>query len=68
MARSFAEKYVRDLAVTIRKVVPESLWNIRKDQLARQLLAIGERCASLPDIDRRNADDILGYDEQGLPQ
>jgi hypothetical protein len=29
------------------------------------LMAIGERCSSLPDLDTRSADDILSYDDLG---
>lgn len=29
------------------------------------LLEISQRCGSLPDLDSRTADDILGYGEQG---
>jgi antitoxin VapB len=35
--------------------------------LADELLAIGKRCAALPDQDVRTADEILGYDAHGLP-
>ena len=35
--------------------------------LAERLLAIARHCASLPDIDTRSPDEILGYDEHGLP-
>lgn len=37
-------------------------------QLKDALLAIGQRCAALPDQDKRPLDDILGYDSHGLPQ
>jgi len=33
--------------------------------LAETLMAIGRRCSSLPDLDTRSADEILGYDDQG---
>jgi hypothetical protein len=32
-----------------------------------ELVAIGRRCAARPDLDRRPPDEILGYDEIGLP-
>ena len=35
--------------------------------LAAEIMEIGKRCAALPDIDRRTAEEILGYDENGLP-
>lgn len=73
------EKVVRELAaatgdsitVAVRKAAEESLRRIRRAsngrRLADELLEIGARCADLPDLDRRSADEILGYDEHGLP-
>ena len=29
---------------------------------------IGKHCAALPLLDARSADEIIGYDERGLPQ
>jgi len=39
----------------------------RQQALKERLLAIGLRCAALPLRDRRTADEILGYDESGMP-
>jgi antitoxin VapB len=36
--------------------------------LAEELRAIGERCAALPVRDSRSADQILDYDDDGLPR
>jgi len=74
-----AERYVRELAAAtgegittaIRKAAQERLQRVRKDspgRLAAQLTAIGARCAALPDLDARSADEILDYDEHGLPR
>lgn len=73
-----AERYVRELAAAtgegittaIRKAAQERLERVRQGspgRLAGQLLEIGARCAALPDQDRRSAEEILGYDEHGLP-
>ena len=35
--------------------------------LKERLLTIAKRCASLPLLDRRTPDEILGYDELGMP-
>jgi antitoxin VapB len=35
--------------------------------LAAELLEIGAHCAALPELDSRSADEIIGYDENGLP-
>ena len=73
------EKSVRDLAeatgegltTAIRRAAEERLQRVRRAQggrdLAEQLLEIGRRCAALPDLDTRTAEEILGYDEYGLP-
>jgi antitoxin VapB len=37
-------------------------------KLADDLEEIAERCARLPILDRRSPDQILGYDEHGLPR
>jgi antitoxin VapB len=43
----------------------------RKDQevesLVKKIMDIGRHCASLPLLDRRSADEIIGYDKHGLP-
>ena len=36
--------------------------------LADELDAIGKQCAALPVLDARGPDEILGYDENGLPR
>ncbi len=41
--------------------------NGKKRGLAADLDRIALHCASLPDLDTRSADEILGYDEHGLP-
>jgi len=35
--------------------------------MADELEEIAEHCASLPVLDSRPADEILGYDDHGLP-
>jgi antitoxin VapB len=74
------EKSVRELAAltgesvtaAIRRAAEERLQRVRHNRggrsLAAEILEIGRRCASLPDLDTRSADEILGYDENGLPR
>jgi len=33
-----------------------------------QLLEIGRRCAAMPELDSRSAEEVIGYDEHGLPR
>jgi antitoxin VapB len=46
----------------------ESLKRSNKGHLADQLDAITLRCAALPVLDDRTEDEILDYDQTGLPR
>lgn len=39
----------------------------RADRLFERVMEIGRHCAALRDIDPRTPDELLGYDETGLP-
>ena len=55
----------------VGRALRERLERLRRERVDRQLAdeldAIALHCASLPVLDDRPADDILGYDEHGLP-
>ena len=36
--------------------------------LADEIMKISLRCRALPETDQRSVEEILGYDERGLPQ
>ena len=42
--------------------------NPDRARLVARVLEIGRRAASRPILDTRSPDDILGYDEHGIPQ
>jgi antitoxin VapB len=77
---SATEKSVRELAAltgetvttAVRRAAEERLLRVRRNRtgrsLASEIVEIGKRCASLPDLDTRTADEILGYDENGVPR
>ena len=74
------ERLARELARRTGASITEAITTALREQLAREdgkragprlgdeLPAIGRRCAALPDLDRRSAEEILGYDEIGLPR
>ena len=70
-ARELARKTGETLTQAILNALRERLERIagrrKSSELADQLNEIALRCASLPIIDPRSDDDILGYDEHGLP-
>jgi len=70
-ARALAPATGEGITHAVRVAVEERLARIDHDQRGRdltgELIAIGDHCAALPDLDRRTAEEILGYDEHGLP-
>jgi antitoxin VapB len=55
----------------VTKAVRDRLERVKRARhrrsLADELDAIGKECAALPVLDRRTPDEILGYDDNGLP-
>ena len=55
----------------VTKALRDRLGRVRRERtkrrLADELVEIAEHCASLPVLDRRS-EEILGYDESGLPR
>lgn len=74
-----AEALAADLArltgetktAAVTRALREQLSRVRRDLsgmgLADRLVAIGKECAALPVLDDRVPEEILGYDEDGLP-
>jgi antitoxin VapB len=75
-----AEKLAAELArqtgesktEAVTKALRDRLGRVRRERtkrrLADELEEIAEHCANLPVLDARRADEILGYDEVGLPR
>jgi antitoxin VapB len=75
-----AERLAAELARLTRETKTEAVTRALRDRLARvrrerssrrladELDAIARHCAALPQRDSRSADEILGYDESGLPR
>lgn len=74
-----AERLAEALATLAGETKTEAVIRALRDRLARlrrerggrrladELDEIAQHCARLPVRDSRNPDDILGYDEHGLP-
>lgn len=45
----------------------ETVNAVSRTALKERLLTIAKRCAALPLLDRRTPDEIMGYDEYGMP-
>ena len=71
LAREVARLTGETLTVAVHRSLAERLERerLRRGEargLAEHLVAIGEHCASLPDLDLRAPDEIVGYDEFGM--
>lgn len=71
LAREVAKLTGETLTGAIVQSLRERLQRVRRPRgpkLSEELLAIGRRCAALPVKDKRTPDEILGYDQHGLPR
>jgi antitoxin VapB len=74
-----ADRLARELAARTGESLTDAVVVALRERLARQtgrarvvplreeLAAIRKRCAALPVLDERTDDEIIGYDEHGLP-
>jgi antitoxin VapB len=72
-----AERLAREVATQSGENITQAIIHSLEDRLeqlkasrrgadkAEELLIIAKRCSSLPDLDTRTADEILGYDAKG---
>ncbi len=75
-----ADRLARELAATTGESLTDAVINALRQRLQREqgrtkgptlrdeIRAIRRRCAALPVVDARSADDILGYDASGIPR
>ncbi len=72
LAREVAERTGETLTGAVIVALRERLARLkgrrRPRRLRDDLREIGRRCAALPTLDDRPADEILGYDEHGVPR
>jgi antitoxin VapB len=75
-----ADRLARQLAAVTGETITDAVIVAMRERLAREerkgeseqqliseLMAIARHCASLPVIDNRTEDEIMGWDENGLP-
>jgi antitoxin VapB len=71
LARKVAELTGETLTDAIREALAEKYERLNRERTRRaridELNQIALRCASLPRISNLSDDEILGYDENGLP-
>jgi antitoxin VapB len=71
LARELAAQTGETIEQAVLKSLRERLAAARKaaeaDRMVEEAMAIGRHFSSLPVLDPRTPDEILGYDENGLP-
>lgn len=73
LARELAERTGESITQTVITALRERLVREQRrdeaiDSLVDEVMDIGRHCAALPLLDARSPDEIIGYDERGLPQ
>jgi antitoxin VapB len=75
-----ADRLARELAATTGETLTDAVIQALRERLRREkgrargpavadeLRAIRKRCSGLPVLDERAPDEILGYDDSGLPR
>lgn len=75
-----AEKLAREVAAESGESLTDAIIHALEDRLKRlkgrrtatdvaeEIMKISLRCRALPEKDQRSADEILGYDEGGIPR
>ncbi|MGA8706479.1 MAG: type II toxin-antitoxin system VapB family antitoxin [Steroidobacteraceae bacterium] len=71
LAREVAKATGETLTMAVVRSLRERLARVRRSRgprLSDELLKIARRCARISVQDERSTEDILGYDEHGLPR
>ena len=71
LAREVAKATGETLTAAVVQSLRERLARVRRRQgrrVSEEILRIGRRCSELPVEDARSDDEILGFDERGLPR
>lgn len=72
LARALADRTGLTITNAVIRALREQLrretGRSRSRSLKEDLLAISDRCAALPDRDTRTPEEIIGFDEHGLPK
>lgn len=68
LAERTGESLTQAVVVALRERLQREQGHRRPPALREELAAIRRRCSTLPVLDNRSPEEILGYDECGLPR
>lgn len=64
LAKRTGESVTQAVIIALRERLERAT---QQPSITEKLVRIGQECAALPVLDERTPDEILGYDEHGLP-
>ncbi|MDH3658554.1 MAG: type II toxin-antitoxin system VapB family antitoxin [Alphaproteobacteria bacterium] len=67
LARLTGESKTKAVTTALRERLTREKRRRGRAGVADRLMALGQHCAERPVLDERSPDEILGYDERGLP-
>jgi len=71
LVRALAAETGESITEAVARAVRERLDRVQGSRqgpdLLRSIETLAQRCAALPVLDHRSTEQILGYDDQGLP-
>jgi antitoxin VapB len=70
LAAQLAQAEGKTLAQVVKEALREKLDRTvdKRGGLADRIMALAEECSKLPVLDSRTPDEIMGYDEFGVPR
>jgi len=68
LAQKTGETITEAVIQSLRERIQRQEGRIAWPSLKEELLAIGHRCAQLPVYDTRSPEEIIGFDEHGIPR
>ena len=68
VSRRTGETLTEAIVVALRERLARLRGTPKRRPLREELRDIAKRCAALPTLDERTDDEILGYDDRGLPR
>lgn len=68
LAELAGESMTRAVTIALKERLQRVKRRLNRTGIAVTLMSIAQRCASRPVLDHRSPEEILGYDEHGLPK
>ena len=68
LAKKRGESLTQAVISALREQLMRESGKRKQEDVLAEVLEIGKRCGALPEIDSRTPEEIIGYDEYGIPR